>query len=161
MLWRSIMLVPFLLGGAAVGAPALHTDQSFNCGTNSLYLLLRLSNRHTSIAELERVLPDSSQGYYSMYELKSAARASGLRLRGVRLDENDLPPDRPGIAYLNNRGKGHFIVVKPVGNTGRMVQIIEPPYAPTVTDYDRLMNRNDWTGILLKQQPGIHVQKYN
>src|SRR5262249_50665333 len=102
-------------------------DEALDCGPNSLYLLLQLSGYRADLDTLKRLLPSRPPPGYSMLELKAAARANGLRLRGIRFGKRDVPLDRPAIAFLNHSGSGHFVVLRPVGVTGTMVQIIEPP----------------------------------
>ncbi len=55
--------------------------------------------------------------------------------------------DRPWIVHLKQSGHGHFLVVRPVGHSGRLVQVIDPPSLPEVVDVDALLARSDWTGL--------------
>jgi hypothetical protein len=128
--------------------------RSVDCGTDSLYVLLRLNGQHVDLGALERVLSKHGSRGYSMSELAAAARAFGLTLRGIRLGPRDIPLDRPAIAYLKNSGEGHFVVLRPVGSTGRMAQLIDPPFAPVIIDYRDLFRGPAWTGRLLLPEYG-------
>jgi hypothetical protein len=67
----------------------------------------------------------------------------------VRFGRDDLPLRRPAIAYLSGLRAGHFVTLRPVGITGTMVQVIDPPDASRIMDYQPLLARPDWTGRLL------------
>ena len=91
-----------------------------------------------------------------MAELKAAAKLLGLDLEGVRFDKRDTALDRPVIAFLKDAKGGHFAILRPVGTTGTMVQVIDPPHAPWITDYERLFASKPWMGrILVPSDPWI------
>jgi hypothetical protein len=115
--------------------------QAPDCGVHSLYLILQLTGHPADLSQIDRALPARRDDGYSMAELQAAARANGLRLQGVKLGPHDFPLDRPVIAYTHRHrpGGGHFIVIQPVGVTGTLVQILEPPYPPQVIPYDNLI----------------------
>jgi hypothetical protein len=152
------MIVTFGLamawGHTSMIAPAFGDDapQFKNCGITSLYLLLELSGKPTDLSVIERMLPSHTTQGYSLAELQAAAHRRGLSVRGVRLRRSDLPLDRPVIAYMRGPHTGHFVVLRPVGTTGTMVQIFDPPSPPRVLDYDRLLHHPGWTVRLLMPQ---------
>jgi len=84
-----------------------------------------------------------------MSDLKDAAGRLGLRRVGVRFDRSKVPLNRPAIAFLSTPGEGHFIILRPIGVTGKVVQVIDPPSGPVVMDDDRLLASPAWTGRLL------------
>ncbi|APW61420.1 hypothetical protein [Paludisphaera borealis] len=47
----------------------------------------------------------------------------------------------------------HVTVLRPVGTRGTMVQVIDPPAPPWITDYDRLFINNVWTDRILIPRP--------
>ncbi len=98
-----------------------------DCGVNSLFILLQLQGRPVSLARLEAVLPAQHPQGRSMAELSEAARSFGVRLRGVRLETRGSLRGRPAIVYLMDNAGGHFAVLRPVGTTGTMVQVLDPP----------------------------------
>lgn len=141
-------LVPF--GRAA----AQKEKTTLDCGVNALFILLHLEGRPIPYDRLEAVLPPHCPAGYSMAELSSAARSLGLPLDGVKFVKGDKPLDRPAIAFLKDAKGGHFIILRPVGTTGTMVQVIDPTHVPLITDYDRILGSSGWTGrILLPSTP--------
>ena len=108
-----------------------------DCGMDSLYILLKLNGTHASLEELRRILPPRRNDGYSLLELQGAAGRWGLNLRGVRFTRDNVPLDRPAIAHFGAaQGRpGHYAVLVPVGDTGTMVQMIDPPYHPKIIDY--------------------------
>ena len=144
------LICPLFTAGDTVSTNRLSLD----CGQNSLFILLRLSGLEVSVDRLKSTLPPQHPSGYSMTELISAAEASGLGLEGVRFDKGDRPLDRPAIMYLADGGGGHFAVIRPVGTTGTMVQVIDPPYAPRIVDTSRLFESGTWTGrVLIARDP--------
>ena len=115
-------------------------------------MLLRLAGRDVSLAEIKEALPLRNDKGYSLAELQTAAGQFGLGLTGIRLDERDLPLSHPAIAFLYTAGEGHFIVLRPVGRTGKVVQVIDPPSAPAILDYQKLLSSSGWTGRMLVRQ---------
>lgn len=125
-----------------------------DCGVNSLFVLLSLEQRPVSIDRLLDSLPARHPEGYSMAELSDAPQSLGLRLEGVRLARGTVPFPRPGIVYLKDERGGHYAVFRPVGTTGTMVQVIDPPFAPWVADYQSVFAAKPWTGqILIASQP--------
>jgi len=121
----------------------------YDCGTLALYNLLYLEGRRTDLRRLESVLPSPEPRGYSMKELQSAARACGLNLGGAALGRDDRAIDRPMIVFVRQEGHGHFIVIRPVGHTGRLVQVIDRNRAPDVLDKSDLYSSDGWTGLAL------------
>ena len=120
-----------------------------DCGTNALFILLRLEGHAVTLERLASVMPPQQPGGYSMAELSEAARLFGLRVDGVRFARGDRALKRPAIAFLKYGKDGHFAVLRPVGNTGTMVQVIDPPSVPRILDYDRVFSGKSWTGRVL------------
>jgi Peptidase C39 family len=111
-----------------------------DCGLNSLFMLLDLSQKHVDLASLRRALPGQTEEGYSLSELKHAAEALGHRCRAIILERPDTPPNRPAIAYLANGTHGHFIVVRFLGGMGAArAQILDPPSPPFLVDYSNLV----------------------
>jgi len=142
VLWFGLLGMPYC-------ADAAQTYRPPDCGMNALYLLFRSMGEPTGLGEIEQALPERLEDGYLMAELADASRALGRPLRGLQIQPEDLPLDRPAIAYLIVSGRGHFVVLNPVGQTGTMVQVLDPPNPPTVVDYDRLLSGPAWTGLLL------------
>jgi len=118
-----------------------------DCGLNALYILLKLTHREIPLRELHSILPERHEEGYSMAELISAAKHSGLPLKGRVITHADLPLKEPVIAYftLYRPESGHFVVLVPSGTTGKMAQVIDPPYSDRILDYDRIFDkRHQW-----------------
>ena len=142
-----------VLFGSSLSVLSLRADEMephlLDCGPNSLFILLKLTGHEADLNAITRSLPPRDSAGYSLSELQTAASKFGLRLNGVRFDKRNSPLSQPAIAYIMTLGEGHFIILKPVGVTGKMVQIIDPPSAPVITDYDQLLAARSWTGRLL------------
>jgi hypothetical protein len=129
-------------------------ETKLDCGVNALFILLQVEGRPVTLDRLEAALPPQHPDGYSMAELADAARSLGLRVEGVRFVKGDRALDRAAIAFIKDSKGGHFLVLRPVGTTSTMVQVIDPPHAPQITDYDRLFESRVWTGrILLPRDP--------
>jgi hypothetical protein len=155
------IMAGFLVIGLTAASPAVRTDDRetirLDCGVNALYVLLNLEGHPSSIDQLLSALPAPQPDGYSMAELADAARARGLPLDGVRLAKGDPSPVRPVIAFLNDPRGGHFAVLRPVGTTRTMVQVIDPPSAPWIADLDRVVGSKNWTGkVLTPRDHWIH-----
>ncbi len=150
----SILIVALAMTARVAGA---EETTKLDCGVNALFVLLRLEGRPATLEDLEAALPRSQHpGGYSMAELSAAAASLGLGLEGVRLAQGDAGLKRPAIAYLKDSQGGHYVAIRPVGNTGTMVQVIDPPHPAIIMDHDRLLASAKWTSrILVPGDPWI------
>jgi len=123
--------------------------QTYDCGTMALYHLLRLEGRSTDLATIERLLSVSRKGRFSMSDLRNAALAWGIHLEGVHLPKTDKAPSALALVYLDRRPDGHFVLVRPVGFTGKLVQVIDSVHEPFVMDALSLYASPEWTGLAL------------
>ncbi len=147
-------LVALLVSTSVVRA-AEEKDR-LDCGVNSLYLLLRLEGRSPSFDELLGTLPTTHPDGLSMAELMDASGLFGLKLDGVQFPKGGGVLDRPMIAFFQGPKNGHFAVIRPVGTTRKMVQVIDPPNPPWIGDLDRLPSNKAWTGrVLIPRKPWI------
>lgn len=139
------------LGPELPGQSSHYDYQPPVCGLNSLYMLMQIYRRPTSLEVLERSLPARHTLGYSMAELRAAAVASGLHLEGETFTQANVPLDRLAIAHLRTHkpGGGHFVVLRPIGQHGLMVQVLERPFAPRAVDYADLLRANDGSLDLL------------
>ena len=120
----------------------------YDCGTLALYNLLALEQQRTDLPRLVASLVPLRPDGYSMRELRHAARNLGLHLDGVKRSRN-LAPDRPMLAYVRRGDHGHFLVVRPIGHTGKLVQVIDANLDPFVMDAAELYASSEWTGLAL------------
>jgi len=134
-------------------SPAAKTDDRetirLDCGVNAIFVFLSLEGHPASIDQILSALPAPHPDGYSMAELAAAAQLRGVPLEGVRLAKGDPSPRRPVIAFLHDPRGGHFAVLRPVGTTRTMVQVIDPPSAPWIVDLDRVVASENWTGKVL------------
>lgn len=137
----------------AVGVRAEEVDSEsaiYDCGTRSLYAILRLEGRSCDLTALSASLPSPAPlDGYSLLQLREAARRCGLDSMGVALKRSESACDRPILAYVKRNGHGHFLVVRPVGHTGRLVQVIDGYRPPEVLDAADLYASPEWTGLAL------------
>jgi hypothetical protein len=115
-----------------------------DCGLNCLYALLKLNGNEVDLQTLESALPPRNAQGYSLAELQAAASTFGMRLEGRQVGPSDTPFDRPVIAHIGfgETRSGHYVVLVPVGRTGTMTQMFDPPYHPHITDYTKLFVAN-------------------
>ncbi len=140
----SIWLISLVIASAET-SPTAPEFETPDCGVNSLYILLESAGKPASLETIRRALPPARDpAGFSMAELQAAATSCGVPLRGRRFRREDVPLTRPAIAHLetHRHGVGHFVALRPVGVTGTMVQIIEPPNDPKVVDYHDLLSQN-------------------
>lgn len=123
--------------------------QQYDCGTLALHILLQLEGRSAELRRIEGVLPACSSDGYSMKELREAAASCGLSLSGIELSGRERLLDRAALAFMNYDTHGHYVVIRPVGHTKQLVQIIDPSGAPEVVDMARLQSSRGWTGLAL------------
>ncbi len=119
-----------------------------DCGPSALYTLSRLIGRPLGLEEIRSHLPSARRGNFSMEELNQSALACGLRLQGVLLAKGEGQAiDRPMLVFLNRGEHGHFIVIRPIGTTGKLVQVIDPASSPAIIDKPTLLAAKSWTGL--------------
>lgn len=129
------------VGGQPIGT-------AYTCGVLALDVLCRLEGVQAGPEPIRSHLPDAPAGN-SLAELRDAARLVGLELRGARLGTGDWPLDRPALVHLDEGRAGHFVVIRPVGHTGTLVQVIDPTRAVEVRDAAALFADRSWTGMAL------------
>lgn len=141
----------------AVLALSANDDPGMNapadCGTVALYHLLRLEGKPASVDGLLQFLPDRGPDGHSLLELRETARRHGLTLDACVIPKKPGTIQSPVLLYFKGQNAGHFLVVRPVGHTGRLVQILDGEFTPEVIDAERLMASPAWTGIALIPRP--------
>ena len=121
----------------------------WDCGTLSLYHLLRLEGRPVELNRLQAVLGAPGPGGHSFRELRDAAGRFGLAVDAVVLPKQGSAISGPTLVFLKNEDVGHFVVVRPVGHTGLLVQTLDGEQTPAVGDAQRLFASPYWTGLAL------------
>jgi hypothetical protein len=118
-----------------------------SCGPISLATLLSLRGRHVDPALIESRL--GKRESHSLAELRDAAASFGLASKGVRIAGKRWTVRLPAIVLMQRRGAGHFAVLRAVGHSGQLVQIIEATYEVAIVDAGALLGSASWTGMAL------------
>jgi ABC-type bacteriocin/lantibiotic exporter with double-glycine peptidase domain len=126
-----------------------------DCGIRALFLMLQTQKLDISIDELRSQLPKPSSQGYSIGEMRKASRQLGLSLIAEQIELPKQKMNQPAIVYLQRPNEGHFIFIRPVGETGRMIQVLEYPFAPKVMDLDYFVTHSGWKGIALFPAPSF------
>lgn len=137
------------VGQAAGAPPGPPATLPYSCGVKALYALLRSEGFRPRVTGVARTLPAERPDGYSMKELRDAASALGLRLDGVLLEKTGAALDAPMLVFLRRGTHGHYAVVRPVGHTGKLVQVVDGDETPEVMDKTDLLLSDEWTGIAL------------
>ena len=129
----------------------VETGRFYDCGTLALYNLLRLEGVPAELPEIEGRLPESTPRGRSLYDLLRTAEHFGVHLEGVRSSRR---PGRPALAHLQLKEHGHYVVLRPVGHTGRLLQVLDGLSPPAVVDAAEYSRSDSWTGYVLVRKRG-------
>ncbi len=125
------------------------TPEPWDCGAKALYQMLRLEGRPVELSRLIELLGPSTSEGRSFLSLRRAAGECGLNLEAVALSKSQSSLNGPALAFIRGENEGHFLVVRPVGHTGRLVQILDGDNDPSVIDVESLRASPAWTGLIL------------
>lgn len=153
------MTLPILLCALAVGvSPAAGSgDGSLDCATGALYHFAKLNGSDVELAALGDLFPDLPSEGHSLATIQGVAARIGVELRGVKLHKHDKALSDLTIAHLDRGEQGHFVVLRPVGASGKWIQIIDPAGQPMILDKQELLESPEWTGMALVR-PGRYGQ---
>lgn len=138
------LVTPRFLRGDTESTPEVR-----DCGSKSLYLILRLEGWIGELKDLQGHLPRISENGHSMLDLRNAASACGLKLVAKKLPVGGEISDRPALVFLDQGQHGHFVVIRPVGHSGKLDQIIDPNGPSEVIDINEMHAMSEWTGLAL------------
>lgn len=151
----ALLLVTFAAGigvGRIAGAAGerVVADPAIDCGPAALLALGAVEGREIDFDKLAARLPQRREGH-SMKELRDVARSFGLKLEGLYVGKHASLIDRPMLAFIKDKGAKieHFLVVRPVGHTGSLVQLIDSNGPPRVIEKVDLVSSYQWTGVVL------------
>ena len=116
------------------------------CGIEALYVLCRLENFPADLATVQKLFESPHPAGHSIPGIAAAARCLGLNVHGMRLKTGPRKLDRPALVFIERGTHGHFVVVRPVGHTGTLVQVIDAHNSVEVLDYTTLTRQPGWTG---------------
>lgn len=117
-----------------------------SCGFASLYVLQHWMGGALNLEQLRA----ADHGPISMLELITVAGQSGIVLHGVKLSAGDFPLREPHILHFSRGPVGHFMVARPVGQTGRLIQLFDPPSNYLFVYQDDLLNDPTFSGYALR-----------
>ena len=143
-----------ILAIACSACPEEVARPEFDCGLSALHVLSQLHGRPIDMATLRAHLPPVPAAGYSMKELREAAGSCGLHLEGISLGKDARAIDRPMLTFVHRGDHGHFLVVRPVGHSGNLVQVIDSTSPPIVLDKTSLLASTEWTGLALQPSRG-------
>ncbi|MFO0952009.1 MAG: cysteine peptidase family C39 domain-containing protein [Isosphaeraceae bacterium] len=126
-----------------------------DCGVLALGDLMALENFPLDYKVLLGRLPSPPDGGYSLAELRDAAKDLGFTLEGVKIQTVESAIDRPMLIHLQRGPHGHFVVIRPVGHSGKLVQLIDPFDPPEVVDKVELFQSSTWTGFALIRERSV------
>ncbi len=119
-----------------------------DCGPAALHTLLSVEGRSVGFTKVAARLPHR-RGGHSMKELRDVAWSFGLNLEGRHIGKDIRAIDRPMLAFIKDDRLRHFLVIRPVGHTGSLVQVIDSNEPPQIMDKADLVASNQWTGVVL------------
>jgi hypothetical protein len=145
----SVLLCLSTLPHASAQEVSLGKPGETDCGVCALYAILRLEGVEADVPSILKALPAPAAEGRSMKDLREAAAGLGLPLDCIRLRDDLRSLDRPMIALLRGDEGGHFVVLRPVGHTGNLIQVIDGGREPSVEDGARISVDPSWTGFVL------------
>lgn len=136
--------------GAGAASERVVADPAIDCGPAALLALGAVEGRAIDFDQIAARLPYRREGH-SMRELRDVARSFGLRLEGLYVGKDAKLIDRPMLAFIKDEGAKieHFLVVRPVGHSGTLVQLIDSNGPPRVIEKVELVSSSQWTGVVL------------
>jgi ABC-type bacteriocin/lantibiotic exporter with double-glycine peptidase domain len=149
MVGALFILVALTWPGEPLAGEGGRKAEPSDCGSLALYHLLRLEGRPIDLDRLTAALPAPGAEGLSFLDLRDAAGRLGLPLDAVLLTKQRSAIRAPVLVFIKGNQEGHFLVVRPVGHTGNLVQIIDGERTPIVVDAARLFASNGWTGLAL------------
>jgi ABC-type bacteriocin/lantibiotic exporter with double-glycine peptidase domain len=121
-----------------------------DCGAIALYECLALHGMKADLEVIARELPVTGGRGRAMYDLMRVGRRLGLPLEGSRVDSVLEFPDTACVIYLKLPAGGHYVVGRPVGFTGKLIQILDGYQEPAVVAKQELIRSIGWTGLTLR-----------
>ena len=145
----SFMLIALTWPGEPLAGEGSRKAGPTDCGSLALYHLLRLEGRPIDLDRLTAALPSPGAEGLSFLDLRDAAGHLGMPLDAVVLTKQRSAIAAPVLAFIKVEHEGHFLVVRPIGHTGNLVQIIDGERTPIVVEAARLYSSTGWTGLAL------------
>lgn len=115
------------------------------CGPGSLYVYLRFLGKNVTLAEVHAALPPPSSEGHSIAEIQQGAAKLGVTLRCYQ----KYHVREPAIAFLRFSHSGHFVVLRPIGDSGTLIQMVDPIGEAFTTNWSTVTKYEGWTGVAL------------
>jgi hypothetical protein len=129
------------------------------CAVEALYLYLQTVSREVPLRKLASEFSPPNRGGHSMYEIARVARRHGVGLTGIALKGRSRTLREPMIAYLKRSDHSHFVVLRPIGTSGELVQVLDPSGGIRSVDYDAFQKIAGWTGmVLVRTKPSLFLR---
>ncbi|WP_165071196.1 cysteine peptidase family C39 domain-containing protein [Paludisphaera rhizosphaerae] len=126
--------------------------ENWGCGAQSLYQLFKCVAINISPEQILPLLPPANPQGHSLGDLQRVAKQLGLTLEALDYPIKSFRVESPIIMFFRIGSEGHFVVVRPVGHTGKLVQVLDGDRSPTVINCDDLTRLSSWTGLALVPQ---------
>jgi hypothetical protein len=104
-----------------------------------------------TLSQIEDSLPAPTPAGYSLKDLQVALSRFGVQVHGVQIGTRPADIDRPLLLHLRRGNHGHFVTVRPVGHSGKLVQLLDALRSPIVLDKADLVRSPEWSGLALVQ----------
>jgi ABC-type bacteriocin/lantibiotic exporter with double-glycine peptidase domain len=138
-----------IFGARAVPAAERAQEQDANdCGSLSLFLLMRMCGREVGLKQIHERLNSSDPRGVTMRAIMDASRVLKFPLRAVRYGPHSLIRE-PALIHLSRGGRGHYAVVRPVGGSGTLLQMSDGFEEPRVLEMGKLYSSPYWNGLAL------------
>ncbi len=132
--------------------PVLLQMSMVECGAACLAMILSYHGRRTSVSEVRERCQVGRDGL-SALDIVKAARAYGLRVRAVSLQQNDLRlVSLPAIIHWEFN---HFIVIERA--SPQQVEVVDPALGRRRMSTEEFFN--GFTGIVIMLEPGVHFDQ--
>jgi predicted double-glycine peptidase len=150
------LLTMFLLCSAIGSENAIRarvSPESFRCGPNAVYMLLKLEGREVRFSDILEGTRVDAQGV-SLTEVRNALEKHGMAAELIKCQPSDLPLIFPPyIMYVNTPRSansvddlGHFVIVVSINQ--KTLQVLDASTAAEKT-YQRHKITNIWDGVLI------------
>lgn len=128
---------------AVQGSADSQPPHDYSCGSNALYLLLKLMGERVTVEQIRTHLATGEEGESSLEQMQDWAAQFGLKLEGrrVRCDQMDRI-QTPFILLReshNPGAHGHYVLARWVDHQ-QTLQLIDAPREPRLVPRNNLLN---------------------
>ena len=124
-------------------------SQLYDCGTLSVRNFLALHGKSVPLHVITEKLPTPCPDGFTIKQFRDAIRSLGIKVNGVKIPRQAKALDREMLMLLKHDTHGHYVVIRPVGPSGTLIQIVDGLEPPRVLEKTKLVDGESWTGIVL------------